>query len=56
MIKKYSKEDITDLFQMLNKLPGKNRRQINKSKQKVSIRETNSRKATISSLDISDKK
>ncbi len=33
----------------------KKRRQINKSKQKASIGETSSRKATINSLDTSDK-
>ncbi len=56
MIKKSSKKDITDFLQILDKLPSKKRRQINKSKQKASIGETSLRKATINSLDSSDKK
>ena len=56
MIKRGSKEDMTDFLQTLNKLSSKKRRQINKSKRKTSIGETCSKKATISSLDSSDKK
>ena len=56
MIKKGSKEDMTDFLQTPNKLSSKKRRQINKSKRKTSIGETSSKKATISSLDSSDKK
>ena len=56
MIKKSSKEDMTDFLQTPNKLSSKKKRQINKSKQKASIGETSSRKAIISSLDSSDKK
>ena len=56
MIKKGSKEDMTDFLQMPNKLCGKKRRQINKSKRKASLGETSSRKAIISSLDSPDKK
>ena len=56
MIKRGSKEDITDFLQTPNKLSSKKKRQINKSKRKASIGETSSRKATISSLDSSDKK
>ena len=56
MIKRGSKEDKTNFLQMLNKLSSKKKRQINKSKQKTSIREISSRKATINSLDSSDKK
>ncbi len=41
---------------MPDKLSSKKRKQINKSKQKASIGETSSRKATINSLDSSDKK
>ena len=56
MIKRGSKEDMTDFLQTPDKLFSKKRRQINKSKRKASIRETSSRKATISSLNSSDKK
>ena len=56
MIKRDSKEDITDFLQMPNKLSSKKKRQINKSKRKTSIREISSKKATISSLNSSDKK
>ena len=56
MIKKGSKEDITDFLQISNKLSSKKRRQINKSKQKASIREISSRKAIISNLESSNKK
>ena len=41
---------------MPNKLSSKKKRQINKSKWKSNIRETSLRKATISSLENSDKK
>ena len=41
---------------MLNKLSSKKRKQINKSKQKISIEEINSKKVIISSLDNFDKK
>ncbi len=47
---------MTDFLQMPDKLFSKKRRQINKSKRKASIGETSSRKATINSLDNSDKK
>ena len=56
MIKRGSKEDMTDFLQTPNKLSSKKRRQINKSMRKTSIGETSSRKATISSLGSSDKK
>ncbi len=56
MIKKVSKEDMTDFLQTPDKLSSKKKRQINKSKRKASIGETSSRKATINSLDSSDKK
>ena len=47
---------MTNFLQMSNKLSSKKRRQINKSKQKISIREISLRKAIISSLDSSDQK
>ena len=56
MIKRGSKKDLTDFLQTSNKLSSKKRRQINKSKRKINIRETSSKKTTISSLDRSDKK
>ena len=56
MIKKGSKEDMTDFLQIPNKLSGKNRRQINKSKQKIVIGKTSLKKTIISGLDSSDKK
>lgn len=56
MIKKSSKEDITDFLQMPNKLLSKKKRQINKSKQKTSKGKTNLGKAIISNLDNSNKK
>ena len=56
MIKRGLKKHMTDFLQTPNKLSSKKKRQINKSKQKASIRETSSRKATISSLESSDKK
>lgn len=56
MIKKGSKEDMTDFLLILNKLSSKKRKQVNKSKQKVSIRKTSLRKTTISSLDNSEQK
>ncbi len=51
MIKRGSKEDMTDSLQTPNKLFSKKRKQINKSKRKASIGETSSRKATINNLD-----
>ena len=56
MITKGSKEDMTDFLQMPNKLSSKKRRQINKNKRKTSIEESSLRKATINSLESSDKK
>ena len=56
MIKRGSKENMTDFLLTPNKLSSKKRRQINKSKWKASIGETSSRKATFSSLESSDKK
>ena len=56
MIKRGSKEDMTNFLQTPNKLSSKKRRQINKSKRKASLGETSSRKAIISSLDSPDKK
>ncbi len=47
---------MTNFLQTPDKLSSKKRRQINKSKQKASIRETSSRKVTINNLDNSDKK
>ena len=51
MIKRGSKEDITDFLQTLNKLSSKKKKQINKSKQNKNIKKTSKRKATISSFD-----
>ncbi len=56
IIKKSSKKDMTDFLQTPDKLSSKKRRQINKNKQKASIEEISSRKATINSLDSSNKK
>ena len=56
MIKRGSKGDITNFLQTPNKLSSKKRRRINKSKQNANIVETSSRKATINSLESSDKK
>ena len=56
MIKKGSKENMTNFLQTPNRLFSKKRRQINKSKQKTSIEETSSRIATISSFESFDKK
>ena len=56
MIKRSSKEDMTNFLQILNKLSSKKRKQINKSKQKTNIEKTSSRKAIIYSLDSFDKK
>ena len=56
MIKRGLKEDMTDFLQTPNKLSSKKRRQINKSKRKASIEESSLRKATINSLESSDKK
>ena len=56
MIKRGSKENMTNFLQIPNKLPSKKRRHINKSKRKVSIGETSLRKANISCLKSSDKK
>ena len=56
MIKRGLKKDMTNFLQMLNQLFSKKRRQINKSKRKTSIRETNLRKATINNIDNFDKK
>ena len=56
MIKKGSKKNMTDFLQTSNKLSSKKKRQINKGRWKMSIRDTSSRKVTISSLDSSDKK
>ncbi len=47
---------MTNFLQIPNKLSSKKKRQINKSKRKTSIGETNERKAIFSSLDSSDKK
>lgn len=55
MIKKGLKEDLTNFLQTPNKLFSKKSIQINKNKQKISIRETSLRKATISSLNSSNK-
>ena len=56
MIKRGLKKDMTDFLQTPNKLSSKKRRQINKNKRKASIEESSSRKATINSLESSDKK
>ena len=56
MIKRGSKEDMTNFLQTPNKFFSKKRRQMNKNKRKTSIRETSSRKATINSLNSSNKK
>ena len=55
-IKRSSKKDMTNFLQTPNKLFSKKRRQINKSKRKASIEKSSSRKATINSLESSDKK
>ena len=47
---------MTDFLQTPNKLSYKKRRQINKSKRKVNIGKTNSKKATFRNLESSDKK
>ena len=47
---------MTDFLQTPDKLSSKKRKQINKSKQKASIGETSLKKATINSLDNSNKK
>lgn len=47
---------MTNFLQMFNKLPCKKRKQINKSKQKVSIGENSSKKAIINRLTRSDNK
>ena len=56
IIKRGSKEDMTNFLQMPNKLSSKKKRQINKSKRKANIGETSSRKATINSLESFQKK
>ena len=56
IIKKGLKEDMTDFLQTPNKLSSKKRRQINKSKKKANIEESSLKKATINSLESSDKK
>ena len=56
IIKRDSKENMIDFLQTPNKLSSKKRRQINKSKRKASIEKSSSRKATINSLESSDKK
>ena len=56
MIKRDSKKDMNEFLHMLDKLSSKKLKQINKSKQKVSIGEINSTKAIINSLDSLDKK
>lgn len=56
MIKKGSINDITDFLQMLNKLSGKKRRQININKQNASIEKTSFRKTTIGNLNNPNKK
>ena len=56
MIKRDWKKDMIDFLQTPNKLFSKKRRQINKSKRKINIRKNSSKKATISSLNSSDKK
>lgn len=56
MMKRDSQEDKTNFLQTANTFFSKKRKQINKIMWKVSIGETNLRKATISSLDSFDKK
>ena len=56
IMKKGSKKDMTNFLQTPNKLSSKKKRQINKSKRKASIGGTSLRKATIHSLNNSDKK
>ncbi len=56
MIKKGWKKDMNDFLQIPDKLSGKKKKQINKSKRKASIKKTSSRKATINCLDSFDKK
>lgn len=56
MIKKGLKKNLTDFLEMPNKLLGKKRRQINKSKQKISLREISPPKTIISNWNSSNKK
>lgn len=56
MIKRGLKKDMTHFLQTPNKILSKKKRQINKSKQKASLKETNSRKAIISNLNSLNKK
>ena len=56
IIKKGLKEDMTDFLQTPNGLSSKKRKQINKSKRKMNIRDISSRKAIISSLESFDNK
>ena len=56
MIKKSLKKNMINFLQIPNKLSSKKKKQINKSKQNASIKETSSRKATISNLKSSDQK
>ena len=56
MIKMGWIENMTNFLQMSDKLSSKKRRQINKNKQKTSIRKTYSRKFIIDSFDNFDKK
>lgn len=55
IMKKSLNKHITDFMQTLNKLFGEKQKQINKNKQTRNIKESNSRKANISSLNNSDK-
>ena len=56
IIERGSKENMTNLLQISNKLSNKKKRQINKIKLKANIREVSSRKATISYLKSFDRK
>ena len=56
MIKRVTKEDITDFLQMMNKLSSKKRKLINKSKQKICIEKTTSRIPIINNWHNSNKK
>lgn len=56
IIKRDLKEDITDFLQTSNKWFDKKKKQINKSKQKASLKEICSRKAMICAFYSSDKK
>lgn len=56
MTKRKPKKDMTNFLYMPNKLSGKKRKQINKMKQKTSLKETSWKKMIISNWKNHDKK